>query len=47
MSGSALDVALAYHEAWTSGDLERATTFIADEISRFVFDREPFLAAAR
>lgn len=33
MSGQALDVALAYHEAWTSGDFERAMTFIADDIT--------------
>jgi hypothetical protein len=32
MSGSALDVALAYHEAWTSKDFERAMTYIADDI---------------
>src|SRR5262245_21170491 len=28
----ALDVALAYHEAWTGKDLERAMTYIADDI---------------
>jgi ketosteroid isomerase-like protein len=28
----ALDVALAYHHAWTSGDLDRAMTYIADDI---------------
>jgi ketosteroid isomerase-like protein len=28
----ALDVALAYHQAWTSGDFERAMTYIADDI---------------
>ena len=32
MSGTALDVALAYYEAWTSKDFERAMTFIADDI---------------
>ena len=32
MSGSALEVALAYHEAWTGGDFERAMTYIADDI---------------
>jgi hypothetical protein len=29
---AALDVALAYHEAWTSKDLERARTFVAEDI---------------
>jgi hypothetical protein len=28
----ALDVALAYHQAWTSHDLDKAMTYIADEI---------------
>jgi hypothetical protein len=28
----ALDVALAYHDAWTSKDLERAMTYVADDI---------------
>ena len=28
----ALDVALAYHEAWTGRDLDRAMDFIADDI---------------
>ena len=28
----ALDIALAYHQAWTSHDLEKAMTYIADEI---------------
>ena len=28
----ALDIALAYHRAWTSHDLEKAMTYIADEI---------------
>lgn len=32
MNGPALDVALAYYEAWTSKDFERAMTYIADEI---------------
>ena len=35
MTGStspALDVALAYHQAWTSQDLEKATSYIADDI---------------
>ena len=31
-NGQALDVALAYHEAWTSKDLERAMTYVADDI---------------
>jgi len=30
--GKALQVALAYYEAWTSKDLERAMTYVADEI---------------
>jgi hypothetical protein len=29
---SALDVALAYYDAWTSRDFERAMTYIADDI---------------
>jgi ketosteroid isomerase-like protein len=29
---SAVRVALAYHEAWTSGDLEQAMTYVADDI---------------
>jgi hypothetical protein len=28
----ALDVALAYHQAWTSHDLEKAMNYIADDI---------------
>jgi hypothetical protein len=28
----ALDVALAYHHAWTSHDLDKAMTYIADDI---------------
>ena len=28
----ALDVALAYHRAWTAKDFERAMTYVADEI---------------
>ena len=31
-NGQALDVALAYHEAWTSKDFERAMTYVADDI---------------
>ncbi|WP_315583717.1 nuclear transport factor 2 family protein [Actinomyces viscosus] len=31
-SGKALDVATAYHEAWTSGDLNRAMSFVDDDI---------------
>ena len=30
--GRALQVALAYHEAWTSGDLERAMRHVADDV---------------
>lgn len=29
---TALDVALAYHDAWTSKNFERAMTYIADDI---------------
>jgi hypothetical protein len=32
MSGAALDVALAYYEAWTNKDFERAMTYVADDI---------------
>ena len=32
MSGSALQIALAYHEAWTSKDVERAMTYISEDI---------------
>jgi ketosteroid isomerase-like protein len=28
----ALDVALAYHHAWTGGDMDKAMTYIADDI---------------
>ena len=28
----ALDVALAYHQAWTSHDMDKAMSYIADEI---------------
>lgn len=31
-SSPALDVALAYHRAWTGGDFERAMTYVADDI---------------
>lgn len=31
-NGQALDVALAYHEAWTSKDFERAMTYVAEDI---------------
>jgi hypothetical protein len=30
--GEAVRVALAYHEAWTSHDLERAMSYVADDI---------------
>lgn len=30
--GGALQVALAYHRAWTGGDFEQAMTYIADDI---------------
>ena len=29
---AALDIALAYHEAWSNKDFERAMTYIADDI---------------
>jgi hypothetical protein len=29
---AALDVALAYHRAWTGGDLDSAMTHIADDV---------------
>lgn len=29
---TAVRVALAYHQAWTGGDLERAMTYVADDI---------------
>lgn len=32
MHSTALETALAYHRAWTSGDFERAMTYIADDI---------------
>jgi hypothetical protein len=32
LTSPALDIALAYHQAWTSHDLEQAMTYIADEI---------------
>ena len=28
----ALRIALAYHDAWTTGDLDRAMTYIADDV---------------
>ncbi len=30
--GAALQVALAYHRAWTGGDFDQAMTYIADDI---------------
>jgi hypothetical protein len=32
VASPALDIALAYYRAWTSHDLEKAMTYIADEI---------------
>ncbi|NEE01039.1 nuclear transport factor 2 family protein [Phytoactinopolyspora halotolerans] len=29
---TALDTVLAYHQAWTSGDIDRAMTMVADDI---------------
>jgi ketosteroid isomerase-like protein len=31
-TGPALDVALAYHEAWTSHDLDKAMSYVAEDI---------------
>jgi SnoaL-like protein len=31
-TGTAVDTALAYHEAWTGRDLDRAMSYIADDI---------------
>jgi ketosteroid isomerase-like protein len=31
-TSSALDIALAYHRAWTSGDIDTAATYLADDI---------------
>lgn len=31
-NGAALEIALAYHRAWTGHDFERAMTYIADDI---------------
>jgi ketosteroid isomerase-like protein len=30
--GAALETALAYHRAWTTGDFEQAMTYVADDI---------------
>lgn len=30
--GAALDVAMAYYQSWTSGDLDRAMTYVADDV---------------
>ena len=32
MSGAALDVALAYYDAWTNMDFQRAMTYVSDNI---------------
>jgi hypothetical protein len=37
---AALDVALAYHEAWSSKDFERAMTYIADDIAAAFGDED-------
>lgn len=29
---SAIDIALAYHRAWTSGDMDAALTYVADDV---------------
>lgn len=39
---SPLDVALAYHRAWTTGDMDTAMTFVADDVA---FDAPPGLLA--
>jgi ketosteroid isomerase-like protein len=31
-AGTALQVALAYHRAWTAGDLEQAMRYVADDV---------------
>lgn len=31
-SDSALGIATAYHEAWTGGDLDKAVSFMADDV---------------
>ena len=31
-TSAALDVALGYHQAWTSHDLDKAMSYIADDI---------------
>ena len=31
-SDSALGIATAYHEAWTSGDLDKAMSFMAEDV---------------
>ncbi|MEV7550727.1 nuclear transport factor 2 family protein [Amycolatopsis sp. NPDC089917] len=33
MTSPALDVALAYHQAWTGKDFEKAMTYVADDIA--------------
>jgi ketosteroid isomerase-like protein len=32
LTSPALDIALAYHQAWTSHDMDQAMTYIADDI---------------
>jgi ketosteroid isomerase-like protein len=32
LTSPALDIALAYHKAWTSHDLDKAMTYVADDI---------------
>jgi hypothetical protein len=32
LTSLALDIALAYHKAWTSHDLDKAMTYVADDI---------------
>ncbi len=34
----ALDTVEAYHQAWTSGDVERALTYVSDEVRCFAPD---------
>ncbi|MGN6169719.1 MAG: hypothetical protein ACTHQQ_16340 [Solirubrobacteraceae bacterium] len=48
-SSPALRVALAYYDTWTNKDLERAMSYVSEDIvcEALVFDRSPFEAARR
>jgi hypothetical protein len=41
---TALDIALAYHHAWTSGDMDAAISYVGDDV---VFDAPPNQRARR